>query len=92
MTIYWHTKDRRRIPIKYMTTMHLANAMYYCDKNNNIKDKNLLLNEWRSREKEGLFKKVLRYFGRIAGGYYRKKCKLTPYYTGLSDYIEHDFM
>lgn len=46
MTKYWTTLDGRTIPIKYMTTTHLANAMYHCDKQKTPSFKPPLLEEW----------------------------------------------
>lgn len=70
----WKTLDGRIIPIKYMTTTHLANSMHMLFKNNMPYPD--LLEEWTLREKEGIWSKIRRGIARWRGNYY----KGTPKY------------
>lgn len=87
----WTTLDGRTIPVKYMTTTHLANAMYHCDKNaEKIPAMSLykegLLVEWDKRQKEGIWPKAKRFMGRVLGRYYTKKIENTPKKTFAPDH------
>lgn len=71
----WKTLDGRVIPIKYMTTTHLSNAMHHSSKLGATANLDILLPEWHKREKESVWTKATRFFGRVTGNYYKGSTK-----------------
>ncbi len=74
----WTTLDHKTIPIDCMTTTHVANAMYYCDRMNMPDSKALLLAEWHLRENEGIWRKFTRFVRRTIFNYYKGDFSFDP--------------
>lgn len=70
----WTTLDGRRIPIRFMTTTHLGNAMTHQMRLRGAVYPPLL-EEWTLREKEGIYAKARRFAGRVFGNYYKGSSK-----------------
>lgn len=70
----WRTLDGRQIPIRFMTTTHLGNAMTHQVR---VRGEVYppLLEEWTLREKEGIYAKARRFVGRVLGNYYKGSSK-----------------